>query len=93
MAAMGAEPRLRIVRLLLESHPEGMIAGDIAAELERRFGHVDAVQHRRLEHPSRRGALDAYPVSAGGVSRERERLVSRCGRRATKTDTGARGII
>jgi hypothetical protein len=27
LAAMGAEPRLRIVRLLLESHPEGLIAG------------------------------------------------------------------
>ena len=34
LAAMGAEPRLRIVRLLLESHPEGMIAGDIANELD-----------------------------------------------------------
>jgi DNA-binding transcriptional ArsR family regulator len=34
LAAMGAEARLRIVRLLLASHPTGMIAGDIAAELD-----------------------------------------------------------
>ena len=34
LAAMGAEPRLRIVRLLLESHPEGATAGDIANELD-----------------------------------------------------------
>jgi DNA-binding transcriptional ArsR family regulator len=33
LAAMGAEPRLRIVRLLLAAHPTGMIAGDIGAEL------------------------------------------------------------
>ena len=32
-AAMGAEPRLRIVRLLLAAHPRGMNVGDIQAEL------------------------------------------------------------
>lgn len=32
-AAMGAEPRLRILRLLLSAHPDGMIVGDIQAEL------------------------------------------------------------
>lgn len=34
LAAMGAEPRLRIVRLLLTAHPAGLAAGDISAELE-----------------------------------------------------------
>ena len=33
LAAMGAEPRLRIVRLLLAAHPTGMIAGDIGTAL------------------------------------------------------------
>jgi hypothetical protein len=33
-AAMGTESRLRIMRLLLSAHPEGMIAGDIGAELD-----------------------------------------------------------
>jgi DNA-binding transcriptional ArsR family regulator len=33
-AAMGSEPRLRIVRLLLAAHPDGMVVGDIATELE-----------------------------------------------------------
>ncbi len=33
LAAMGTEPRLRIVRLLLAAHPTGMIAGDIGTEL------------------------------------------------------------
>jgi DNA-binding transcriptional ArsR family regulator len=31
-AALGAEPRLRIVRLLLAAHPEGLVVGDIQAE-------------------------------------------------------------
>src|SRR5947209_6358239 len=32
-AAMGAEPRLRILRLLLAAHPEGIVAGEIQQEL------------------------------------------------------------
>jgi DNA-binding transcriptional ArsR family regulator len=32
-AALGAEPRLRIVRLLLSAHPEGMVVGEIQTEL------------------------------------------------------------
>lgn len=33
-SAMGTEPRLRIMRLLLAAHPQGMIAGHIGAELD-----------------------------------------------------------
>jgi len=33
LSAMGTEPRLRIVRLLLAAHPEGMVVGEIGAEL------------------------------------------------------------
>lgn len=33
-SAIGAEPRLRIMRLLLSAHPQGMIAGDVGAELD-----------------------------------------------------------
>jgi len=33
-AALGAEPRLQIVRLLLSAHPEGMIVSDLQAELD-----------------------------------------------------------
>src|SRR6187397_2514971 len=31
-AALGAEPRLRIVRSLLSAHPDGLVVGDIQAE-------------------------------------------------------------
>ncbi len=33
LAALGAEPRLRIVRLLLAAHPEGLVVGEIGSEL------------------------------------------------------------
>lgn len=33
-SAMGTEPRLRIMRLLLAAHPVGMVAGDVGAELD-----------------------------------------------------------
>ena len=31
-AALGAEPRLRIVRLLLSTHPDGLVVNEIQAE-------------------------------------------------------------
>jgi DNA-binding transcriptional ArsR family regulator len=33
-SALGTEPRLRIMRLLLSAHPDGMVVGDIISELE-----------------------------------------------------------
>jgi len=33
LTAMGAEPRLRIMRLLLAAHPTGMVVGEIGEEL------------------------------------------------------------
>jgi ArsR family transcriptional regulator len=33
-SAMGTEPRLRIMQLLLSAHPEGLVVGDIQEELD-----------------------------------------------------------
>jgi ArsR family transcriptional regulator len=33
LSAIGTEPRLRIVRLLLSAHPEGMVVGEVGEEL------------------------------------------------------------
>jgi len=33
LSAMGTEPRLRIVRLLLSAHPTGMVVSEIGSEL------------------------------------------------------------
>jgi DNA-binding transcriptional ArsR family regulator len=34
LAALGTETRLRIVRLLLQAHPYGLVVGEIGAELD-----------------------------------------------------------
>jgi DNA-binding transcriptional ArsR family regulator len=34
LSAMGTEPRLRIMRLLLSAHPVGLVVGDIASEVQ-----------------------------------------------------------
>ncbi|MGA9813431.1 MAG: metalloregulator ArsR/SmtB family transcription factor [Terriglobales bacterium] len=34
LSAMGTEPRLRIMQLLLSAHPDGLVAGEIQSELD-----------------------------------------------------------
>src|SRR5580693_3333469 len=34
LSAMGSEPRLRIMQLLLCAHPDGLVVGDIQSELD-----------------------------------------------------------
>ncbi|HYR85041.1 MAG TPA: helix-turn-helix domain-containing protein, partial [Terriglobia bacterium] len=34
LAAMGTEPRLRIMQLLLSAHPEGLVVNEIGSELD-----------------------------------------------------------
>ena len=33
LAAMGAEPRLRVMQLLLSAHPDGLVVGELQSEL------------------------------------------------------------
>jgi DNA-binding transcriptional ArsR family regulator len=63
-AALGAEPRLRIVRLLLAAHPEGLVVGEIGSEL--------GIPPSTLSHH-----LDKLK-NEGLVSVRRERTFLRC---------------
>ncbi len=60
-AAMGTEPRLRIIRLLLSAHPEGMVVGDIGAELEIPSStlshHLDKLKSEGLVNVRREGTF------------------------------------
>jgi DNA-binding transcriptional ArsR family regulator len=51
-AAMGAEQRLQIMRLLLSAHPNGMVVGDILAELKMAPStlshHLEKLKHEGL---------------------------------------------
>jgi ArsR family transcriptional regulator, arsenate/arsenite/antimonite-responsive transcriptional repressor len=66
-AAMGTEPRLRIIRLLLSAHPEGMVVGDIGAELEIPSStlshHLDKLKSEGLVNVRREGTFLRYSAS------------------------------
>ena len=50
LSAMGTEPRLRIMQLLLSAHPDGLVVGDIQSELDipnSTLSHEELVNVRR----------------------------------------------
>jgi DNA-binding transcriptional ArsR family regulator len=60
-SAIGSEARLRIVRLLLSAHPEGMVVGEIADELEIPAStlshHLDKLKNEDLVDVQREGTF------------------------------------
>jgi DNA-binding transcriptional ArsR family regulator len=67
LAAMGTEPRLRIMRLLLAAHPQGMVVGDIASELgivnSTLSHHLDKLRHDDLVTVRREGTYLWYAAN------------------------------
>jgi DNA-binding transcriptional ArsR family regulator len=67
LSAMGTEPRLRIVRLLLAAHPKGMIVGDIGSELEIPSStlshHLDKLKNENLVRVRREGTFLWYTAN------------------------------
>jgi ArsR family transcriptional regulator, arsenate/arsenite/antimonite-responsive transcriptional repressor len=66
-SALGTEPRLRIVRLLLSAHPDGMVVGDIAGELQIASStlshHLDKLKNEELVNVRRDGTFLWYSAS------------------------------
>ena len=66
-SAMGTEPRLRIVRLLLKAHPEGLVVGDIGSELEIPSStlshHLEKLKHEDLVRVRREGTFLWYSAN------------------------------
>lgn len=62
--ALGNEARLRIVRLLLSAHPDGMIVGEIQAELNISGStlshHLEKLKHEGLLTVERQGTFLWY---------------------------------
>jgi DNA-binding transcriptional ArsR family regulator len=67
LAALGTEPRLRIVRLLLAAHPDGMVASDIAHELDIAGStlshHLEKLRHENLVKVRRDGTFLWYSAN------------------------------
>ena len=70
-SAMGTEPRLRIMRLLLAAHPAGMIAGDLGAELDIPAStlshHLDKLKNEELVKVRRESTFLWYSANTDGL--------------------------
>lgn len=64
LSAMGTEPRLRIMRLLLSAHPDGMVVGEIGQELDIANStlshHLEKLKNEELVVVEREGTFLRY---------------------------------
>lgn len=71
LSAMGTEPRLRIMRLLLSAHPDGLVVGDIGAELRipnsTLSHHLEKLRTEDLVNVRREGTFLWYSANAAGL--------------------------
>ena len=82
MAAIGAEPRLRIVRLLLTAHPQGLVVGDIGAELQITGStlshHLQKLKNEGLVSVRREGTFLWYSANTDGLQQLLGFLFAEC---------------
>ena len=82
LAAMGAEPRLRVVRLLLAAHPTGMAAGDIGAELDitpsTLSHHLDRLKRESVVTVRRDGTFLWYAANTEAIENLLNFLFAEC---------------
>ena len=82
LAAMGAEARLRIVRLLLTAHPAGMIAGEIGSALNitpsTLSHHLDRLKREHVVNVRRKGTFLWYTANTDALERLLRFLFAEC---------------
>lgn len=71
LAAMGSEPRLRIVRLLLAAHPRGLAAGDMSTGLNiapsTLSHHLERLRREGVINVRREGTFLWYTANAAAL--------------------------
>jgi len=86
-AAMGTEPRLRIIRLLLSAHPDGLVVGDIQAELgipnSTLSHHLDKLKNEELVTVQREGTFLRYLANSESLRELLGFLYAECCTRST----------
>jgi len=82
LAAMGAEPRLRIIRLLLSTHPTGLAAGDISADLDitpsTLSHHLERLKREDVVTVRREGTFLWYAANTAAIERLMNFLYAEC---------------
>jgi ArsR family transcriptional regulator len=70
-SALGTEPRLRIMRLLLSAHPDGMVVGDIIQELgitaSTLSHHLEKLKNEDLVKVQRESTFLRYSANADAL--------------------------
>lgn len=86
-SALGAEPRLQILRLLLSAHPVGMIAGEIQEELgipaSTLSHHLEKLKHVGLIAVRRVGTFLWYSADTAALREVLGFLYDECCTRST----------
>ncbi len=81
-AAMGAEPRLRIMQLLLTAHPQGLVVGDIQEELSIPAStlshHLDKLKNEDLVQVRREGTYLWYAANTEALQEIINFLYAEC---------------
>jgi ArsR family transcriptional regulator len=81
-SAMGTEPRLRIMQLLLSAHPEGLVVGDIQSELEipnsTLSHHLDKLRSEELVNVGREGTFLRYTANTEALQELLRFLYAEC---------------
>jgi ArsR family transcriptional regulator, arsenate/arsenite/antimonite-responsive transcriptional repressor len=80
--AIGTEPRLRIMRLLLSAHPEGLVVGEIMSELgisaSTLSHHLEKLKNEELVQMSREGTFLRYRANAEALQELLSFLYAEC---------------
>jgi DNA-binding transcriptional ArsR family regulator len=91
-AAMGAEPRLRIMQLLLTAHPQGLVVGDIHDDLEIPAStlshHLDKLKNEELVRVRREGTFLWYSANLEALQEVMNFLYAECCTRNKAIDPG-----
>src|ERR1700747_13531 len=81
-SAMGTEPRLRIMQLLLTAHPEGLVVGEIQDELEipnsTLSHHLDKLRTEDLVTVTREGTFLRYTANTEALQELLQFLYAEC---------------
>jgi DNA-binding transcriptional ArsR family regulator len=81
-AAMGAEPRLRVMQLLLTAHPQGLVVGDIQDELgipaSTLSHHLDKLKNEDLVRVRREGTFLWYTANTDSLQEIINFLYAEC---------------
>ena len=87
LAAMGNEPRLRIIRLLLSAHPDGLVVGEIQAELgipaSTLSHHLEKLKNKDLVKVRRESTFLRYSANAEALRELLTFLYAECCTRST----------